>query len=147
MCKSPEANRSRSFFFFRDPLSITKRFELGDPERKNYEEDSSDAHRKLRELKETIRARDLPLVDGYSLENLHELLLNCLTSMIDLDFPADEAAAQCSSLVSRNEISAYYRNESVHKALQTFASSSTLVCSREAKKRSSTTNTGDRGRR
>ena len=45
-----DKNKTRKLFFFRDPLSITKRFELGDPERNNYEESSSDGHRKLREL-------------------------------------------------------------------------------------------------
>ena len=84
---------SRSFFFLRDALSITKHFELGDPQRDNYEEESSDGHRKLRELKETIRASGLPLVDGYTRDQLQSLLVESFTRVINEDFPADEPAA------------------------------------------------------
>ena len=120
-----ESSCHRSFFFFRDPLSITKRFELGDPERKNYEEESEDGHRKLRELKNTIRASGLPLIDGYSIENLSSHIMKALTIAIDEDFPDDEPAAKQRNLNGMNSKNIYYKFDSVHAALDNYSSSST----------------------
>lgn len=121
-----ENSNPRCFFFFRDPLSITKRFELGDPERKNYEEESSDGHRKLRELKDRIRNSSLPLVDGYNNDNLSNYLLDALTAVINQDFPMDEEAAK-SNLLAKHKAapsSVFYKNENIFKAFRSYILSS-----------------------
>ena len=108
----------RSLFFFRDALSITKHFELGDPERKNYEEESNDGYEKLRALKNEIRESGLPLIDGYTREQLPSILLQALTAIIDADFPADEPAAQQSiaDVVSHASV-VYHRVKKWHQAM------------------------------
>ena len=70
-------------------------FELGDPERDNFDEHSLDGSRKLSALKETIRRSKLPLRDGYSsLEQFGEMVLKDLQRAISIDFPETEEAAK-----------------------------------------------------
>ena len=117
-----ETECHRSFFYFRDPLSITKRFELGDPERKNFEEESSDGHRKLRELKDRIRDTKLPLVDGYSLDKLSSLIMNNLLTSLDEDFPEDEPSAKKHKGPSTHAKMFYHPNASANQAMENYIS-------------------------
>ena len=140
----------RSFFYFRDPLLVTRLFELGDPERVNFEESSSDASRKLSNLKEKIRSLKFPLVDGYSsIEQFGEFILEDLKKAILIDFPDDEEGAKnirnlnSSSIKNNNNLvdSFYFSRAEYEKQLITYIENGSFV-SKDKKNNRSKSSTG-----
>ena len=138
--KESEKEIQRSFIYFRDTLSITKKFQLGDTERQLYEETSEESYLKLRTLKQTLKSSGLPILDGYeSIAQLVNAMVEDLTYVLDIDFPADEPQALIKTdLFSLQKTPVFIPNPPLFKLMNEFIDSahSSVPFSDKSKKNS-----------